>query len=104
VIQQGRSSGHTAVSLAVAFRAATVVLLGFDMRVVDGREHHHDEYTGERDLGQYATDFVPAFNGWREAALAREVTIVNATPGSALHEFPMVSLDEMMEPRAHAGI
>jgi len=103
-IQQGRSSGHTAVSLAIAFRPALVVLLGFDMRLVNGREHHHAEYSGVRDLDQYRRDFVPAFNGWNTAAIDVGVRVVNATPGSALTEFPMVSLDEMMEPRAHAGI
>jgi hypothetical protein len=37
VVRQGRSSGHTAVSLAVAMGAKTIVLLGYDMRVVEGR-------------------------------------------------------------------
>lgn len=95
-IQQGRSSGHTAISLAIALGATTEVLLGFDMRVVGGREHHHSEYAGPRDLEQYARDFLPAFNGWNAAALKAGVTILNATPGSALTEFPMVALDEVL--------
>lgn len=96
VIQQGRSSGHTAVSLAIAIGAMDVILLGFDMRVVDGREHHHAEYTNERDLDQYARDFVPAFAGWNAAALKVGVTIRNATPSSALREFPMTTLDAVL--------
>lgn len=95
-IQQGRSSGHTAVSLAIGLGAAKVILLGYDMRVVDGREHHHAEYTGPRDLDQYRRDFVPAFNGWNAAALEVGVEITNATPLSAVHEFPMASLDEVL--------
>lgn len=95
-IRQGRSSGHTAVSLAVALGAARVVLIGYDMRVVDGREHHHSEYTGPRDLDQYSREFVPAFNGWNADALNVGVEILNATPLSAVHEFPLVSLDEVL--------
>lgn len=91
-IQQGRSSGHTAVSLAISLGASKVVLLGYDMRVVGDREHHHTEYTGPRDLQQYARDFVPAFNGWYDAARKVGVEIVNATPGSAVTEFPFVDL------------
>lgn len=96
VILQGRSSGHTAISLAVALGACRVVMLGYDMRVVDGKEHCHAEYSGERDLRQYANDFVPAFAGWNDIAIAAGVEILNATPGSAVTEFPMVDLDEVL--------
>lgn len=95
VIKKGRSSGHTAVGLAVALGAQTIVLLGFDARAVDGRTHHHDEY-GERDVSLYAESFVPAFGGWNAAALARGVTILNATPDSAITEFPMVDLTTVL--------
>jgi hypothetical protein len=95
-IRQGRSSGHTAVSLVIALGASRVILVGYDMRVVDGREHHHSEYAGPRDLDQYAREFVPAFNGWNADALRVGVEILNATPLSAVHEFPMISLDEAL--------
>lgn len=95
-IQQGRSSGHTAVSLAISLGASKVVLLGYDMRVVDGKEHHHHEYTGPRDLDQYARDFVPGFHGWHTAALRVGVDIVNCTPGSAVTEFPFADLDTVL--------
>ncbi|MCW5695785.1 MAG: hypothetical protein KIS96_03510 [Bauldia sp.] len=99
VIRQGRSSGQTAIALAIAMGAREVILLGFDMRLVDGREHHHDDYRGKpRDLTVYGSAFVPAFGanpnmpGWNQAALDAGVTVLNATPGSALMEFPMVEL------------
>lgn len=90
VIRHGRSSGQTAIALAIAFGATRIDLHGFDMRAVDGREHHHREYEGrQRDVSIYARDFLPAFHGWHAAALAVGVSIVNATPGSALREFPL---------------
>lgn len=95
-IQQGRSSGHTAVSLAIAMGAARVLLVGYDMRVVNGREHHHSEYKGPRDLAIYQNEFQKAFNGWNEAALASGVEIFNCTPGSAVREFPFADLDEAL--------
>lgn len=96
VVQQGRSSGHTAISVAVALGARRVALLGYDMRVVADREHCHQEYTGPRDLGIYANDFVPAFNGWRAAAEAVGVEIINCTPGSAIAEFSFADLDQVL--------
>lgn len=95
-IQQGRTSGHTAVSLAVAFGGCRVPLVGYDMRIVNGREHHHDEYKGPRDLSLYGNEFVKAFNGWHEAAQASGVEIVNCTPGSAITEFPFADLDQVL--------
>lgn len=90
-IRHGKSSGHAAISLAIAMGATRVELHGFDMRVVDGREHHHQEYEGrQRNLSIYADRFLPEFAGWNEAAKRAGVSVVNATPGSALREFPML--------------
>ncbi|MCK1503113.1 hypothetical protein [Bradyrhizobium sp. 188] len=100
VIQQGRSSGHTAVSLAITLGAAKVVLLGYDMRFVGGREHCHDEYKGPRDVEIYQREFVPGFAGWDEAARAVGVEVVNATEGSALKEFRFASLNDILRSAA----
>lgn len=96
VIRQGRSSGHTGVSLAIGLGASQVSLLGFDMRFVGGREHHHQEYTGPRDPELYQRDFVPGFAGWNDAALRAGVDIVNCTAGSAVTEFRFADLDEVL--------
>lgn len=95
-IRQGRSSGHTAVSLAISLGAARVVMLGYDMRLVGGREHCHSEYKGPRDIDQYSREFVPAFKGWNEDALKVGVEILNCTPESAVTEFPFADLDEVL--------
>jgi hypothetical protein len=93
-IRSGRSSGQTAISLAIAMGAAEIYLHGLDMRVVDGREHHHCEYEGrQRNLSVYESKFLPAFAGWNAAAERVGVKVLNATPGSALKEFPMVDFE-----------
>ncbi|MFN4283512.1 MAG: hypothetical protein ACK4NA_12820 [Alphaproteobacteria bacterium] len=87
-LRQGRSSGQTAISLAIAMGARRLVLLGYDMRPVGGRTHHHDDYKTGGDPEIYAREFLPAFAGWNAAAHAAGVRVLNATPGSALTEFP----------------
>lgn len=97
VVLQGRSSGHTAVSLAVALGAAPVAMLGFDMREVEGREHCHDDYRDfVRERSGYAEDFVPAFKGWNTASLRAGCQILNCTPGSAVTEFPFAEIDSLL--------
>jgi hypothetical protein len=96
-IRHGRSSGHMAVSLALAMGAARQVLLGFDMRVEGTRTHYHDDdyYRGKTGgAAEVLAEFVRHFDGWHAAALARGCAIVNATPGTALTEFPAVSIDD----------
>lgn len=92
-IRWGRSSGHIAVSLAIAMGARRIVLLGYDMSAIDGLTHCHDDYQNP-DHEVYAREFIPAFTGWNADALAVGVDIVNATPGSALTEFPPVEIDD----------
>jgi len=97
-IRHGRNSGQTAIGLGIALGGTRCGLLGFDCRVVDVREHHHDDYVGtNRDLDVYAREFAPGYAGWRAAALAAGVEIFNCTPGSAIKEFPFASVDRMLE-------
>jgi hypothetical protein len=93
-VRKGPSSGHTAIGLAVALGASRIVLLGYDMGVVGGRSHHHGEYS-VREPAVYQR-FLAGFGGWRSAAEKIGVEIVNATPGSALKEFPVVALGNML--------
>lgn len=100
-VQAGRSTGHSAISLAIAMGAARVPLVAYDMRMVEGREHFHADYMPCRDLTIYEKEFVPGFTGWNKAALASGVQIVNVTPGSAITEFPCADLDEVLRDAEH---
>jgi len=96
----GHNSGIGALNLAIKFGAARVVLLGFDM--------HKDKW--ERDNWHVSTnptrvfvkperytEFLGAFAQFKSeldddvrCGLQEPVTIVNATPGSAMTTFPIV--------------
>lgn len=93
-IKWGPSSGHRAVATALMLGARWIGLLGFDMREVGGRTHFHNEY--RNDPSRYRDLFVPGFRGWRQAAEEAGTEIVNLTQGSALTEFPMATLDEVL--------
>jgi hypothetical protein len=94
MIKWGPSSGHRAVATAVMLGARWVGLLGFDMREVEGRTHFHDEYRNHP--ARYSDLFLPGFLGWARAAAEAGVEIVNLTQGSALKEFPMATLREVL--------
>jgi len=67
------------------------VLVGFDMRQVGGRAH----FFGDHPEGlRNNTDFRGFITAFRQAQAP--VPIVNATPGSALDCYPMVTLEEAL--------
>ena len=104
-IRHGRSSGHMAISLALAMGAARIVLLGFDMRLDGNRTHHHDDdyYVGKTGgAAEVLAEFAHHFAGWHVAARDRGVAIVNATSNTALTEFPMVSIEAELAERIAA--
>jgi hypothetical protein len=81
------SSGHSAACLAAIMGARRIVLIGFEGCAVGGRTHGHGDYS-QHDLGVFDERFLP---GWRGLAPVLErygVEIVNATPISAIREFP----------------
>jgi len=100
-IRVGHCSGQSAVSLAITMRAKRVVLLGFDMRAnAKGQTHYHkdrplyDAAHAAKTAPVYAESFLPAWKGWHADAHSVGCDVVNATPGSALTEFPAVDLEQ----------
>lgn len=89
------SSGHSAACLAAVMGARRIVLIGFECRAIDGRTHGHADY-GDQDTAHFGERFLP---GW--AALAPRLAemgadVLNATPQSAIPDFPFVPLAEAL--------
>lgn len=92
VIFYGDNSGHQAVNLAILFGSPYIVLVGFDMRHVSGKSHFFGDHPKglfqRNEYESFARKFKKAPDG---------VTIINATPGSALTTYPIMELDEAIE-------
>jgi hypothetical protein len=86
-VRWNRSSGACAINLAVHFGVKRIVLLGFDMRRVDGQKHWHPDVND--DPGNPYPRFLEVFPVIARDAEALGVEILNATPGSALTAFPI---------------
>ena len=94
-IHYGANSGFQAINLALLFGAAEVILVGFDMRAVDGQQHFFGNHPRPlNNPGMY-----PAFiENFKIAArlLPPGIRIINATPDSALTCFPMQPLEDCL--------
>lgn len=99
MVRHGGNSGFLAVSLALHFGAARVVLLGYDMGATGGRLHWHDDHRGMSN--PTITSMAAWVRRFDELARVVRVPILNATRQTALRCFPRVGLSEgLAEPAA----
>jgi hypothetical protein len=94
-INYGGGSGGQAVNLAILKGCRRIVMVGFDGRKVDGRSH----FFGEHPAPLANTDdenYKHPVRQYQRAAqlLPDSISIVNATPNSAITAFPMMGLDD----------
>lgn len=90
----GYCSGGNAINLAFLFGANPIYLLGFDMRVVDGKKNYHDRYT-TRNSARF--DFYVRNIEFMAPVLKNyEREVLNCSPNSALKCFPYVPLEVVL--------
>lgn len=92
----GMNGGFQALNLAVLAGAARIVLLGYDMKLGEGgRTNWHKQHRRGTPRGHYDL-FRRAFRPLPKILDRLGVTVLNATPGSALDVFPMVDLESLL--------
>jgi hypothetical protein len=95
-LHYGSNSGFQAVNLALLFGATTVVLVGFDMRFVNGKQHFFGSHPPPLNRSTAFQRFIDQF---KVAAknLPKGVEVINCTPGSAMTVFPIRDLKEVLD-------
>lgn len=93
-LNTGQNSGYQAINLAALLGAATIVLLGYDMKP-DGDRHH---FFGAHPTGNKPVyrDFLPHFRTLVAPLTALGIRVINCTPGSAIECFPKMPLAEAL--------
>lgn len=104
VIHYGSNSGFQALNIALLFGSPKIVLVGFDMRCVGGKSHFFGDHP--KELHQNSDEHYRAYVKHFERAAKRlpaRISILNATPNSALNCFPMVDLEIAIAGRAEVS-
>lgn len=97
IVHYGNNSGFQAVNVALLKGASRVVMVGFDMR---GAHFFGQHPKPLRNPTSFAS-FIRSFNV-ASKHLPAGVTIVNATPGSDLRCFPIMTVSEALSVRVAA--
>jgi hypothetical protein len=92
-LEHGNSSTFGAVSLALKLGFTRLALVGCDFRTVGGKRHFFGDHVGLRNTDEWGF----ALEDFRRLAkkMPPGVSIVNATPGSALTCFPFSTLENL---------
>ena len=93
-VRTGRNGGYQAINLAVHLGVRRIILLGYDMRHIDGRSHWHGGHPMPSKESTYRNAMLPCFATLVAPLAERGIEVVNCTPGSALTAFPIMSLEE----------
>jgi hypothetical protein len=89
VVSWNKSSGACAINVAVHLGAKKIVLLGFDMKRIEGKSNWHVDHPQTPNIDPYPAFLVP-FQSIAHDLKAIGIECVNATLGSALTVFPIV--------------
>ena len=85
----GNNSGVQVLNLVVNMKPKNVILIGYDMKRVDGKSHYHDQERPYVKDEIYSGQFVPSMDALAKGMkdTGTRVNVINATPDSALRCF-----------------
>jgi hypothetical protein len=100
-LKNGDNGGYQAINLAYLFGVRRIVLLGYDLQVLNGRTHWNNDCesfgeTPEACDRKLQKDFVPCFAYLVAPLRKANVEVINCTPSSALPYWPIQSLSETL--------
>jgi len=95
-VNHGGNSGFCAINLANLLGAGRIILVGFDMRVVNGQHNYHSGHTREIADDIYENEYVKPFSTLIKPAEEKGIEILNATPNSALKCFEFIEIGDTL--------
>lgn len=98
-LYHGNNSGYQAIQLAYLFGAKRIILLGYDMQVVNGKTHWHNDNPIPANAFQQEIEksFLPFYGLLADKLQEKGIQVINATPDSALEVFPKMSLKDAID-------
>lgn len=91
----GGNGGYQAINLAALSGARRIVLLGFDMRYIGGKQNWHKGHP-VKSPERWVNRWLPNFRGLAKELAKDKVDVVNATPESALDAFRKAPIAELL--------
>ena len=95
-LHTGHHSGFQALNLAVLMGATTIILLGYDMGLINGERHYFGDHPAHLNRHGVFIDWIRAFADVPAQVQEIGVKIINCTPITNLHAFTKADLGETL--------
>ena len=95
-VRNGSNSGYQVLNIALHLGVREVLLIGYDMRAVDGRMHWHPEHPIPTPSTLFESLLLPAFKTLAPELAAAGMIVKNCCVDSALDVFPRMTLEEAL--------
>jgi len=98
-VSWNKNSGASAINLAYHLGCKRIILLGFDMDLMDNQQHWHGHYTTAGKVNAKSLPFPRHLRGFGNIAQDAKrlgVEILNVSPISKIKEFKKVTLEEVL--------
>ncbi len=96
-IHFGSNSGFQALNLAYLIGYRRLLLLGYDMRVAEGKKHFFGDHPQPLNRNSSYTNFAKRFEPVAKQQEALEFEVINCSPGSALNCFTKMDIKEALK-------
>lgn len=96
LIHFGHNSGYQALNLAVLFGVKKIILLGYDMKRTNGKEHWFGDHPPKLKVAIPFPMFLKAFDSVGPDLERAGVNVINCTRETALTCFPKAELRETL--------
>lgn len=94
-LNHGGNSGFCAVNLAALLGAGRIILVGFDMKVVNGNHNYHNDHPRKIADNIYQEEYIRPFSSLIRTE-KNNYQILNATPDSDLKCFDYINLGDSL--------
>ncbi len=94
VIHMNGNSGMQAINLAFLWGSRRILVVGMDMREIDGKKHRHGDHEKPLVQAQLFSEWIHKGKKFAEDLAEQRCEVVNCTPGSALPWFRMSTLEK----------
>lgn len=95
-LRTGSNGGYQAVNIATLAGTRRILLLGYDMRFVNGRSHWHGGHPAKVPESHYSVNYARYYASMLPHLERLGVAVINCTPGSKLTAFPFLPLEDAL--------
>jgi hypothetical protein len=93
---RGNNSGAHILNLLYNCKVRRIILLGYDMKIIDGKSHWHGGHSLSIKPEVYCNLFIPSIQSMADFFKRANIEVINTSPNTDLKCFPRMKLEDVV--------